>query len=354
VSAPPAGDGGKLGVVLLNMGGPETLDEVRPFLFRLFRDPDILPLPKWLRWLAWPLAWLISTLRAPKSREIYGAIGGGSPLAKTNREVAAKLTEALAADGVDAVVTVAMRYWHPLTDKALDALEAAGVEQIVALPMYPQYSTTTTMSSYRELYRRLAKRRRRWRPKVLPVLDYHDDPGYLDCMRTRMRRAWATLPEDAASPAVLFSAHSIPLDRVTDLDDPYPQHVDTFMHALSDVVPPGTRIELGYQSRVGPVKWLEPTTPAQIEALAADGVDAVMVVPVSFVSEHVETLEELDQEYRELAHARGIRDFARVETVMADADFIEFCRARVQRARTTPPPHTCRRGAGQRCVCLQS
>jgi len=340
------------GVLLLNMGGPQALHAVRPFLFRLFRDPDILPLPRWLRWLAWPLALLISTLRAPKSREAYAAIGGKSPQLPTNLEVAAKLEADLAADGTATAVAVAMRYWYPFTEEALDKLEAAGVERIVVLPMYPQYSTTTTMSSYRELHRRLAKRAARWRPALIPVLHYHLDPGYVGAVA---RRLAATLAElgDAAKPAVVFSAHSIPSDRVHEDGDPYPVEVQAMVDLLAADLPADMPAHVAYQSRVGPVQWQGPEIPAVIAELAKLGHDALVVVPVSFVSEHVETLEELDQEYRHLAETLGIGTFLRVPTVQADDDFVAFLAQRTRRALAgEADTHDCLRSGGGACVCL--
>jgi ferrochelatase len=320
------------GVLLLNMGGPETLAEVRPFLFRLFRDPDILPLPRWLRGLSWPLALLISTLRARRSRHAYARIGGGSPLRRTNEAVAAKLRERL-----DAPVAVAMRYWRPFTDTALDALEAAGVKSIVALPMYPQYSTTTTMSSYRELHRCLALRADRWRPRVRAVLDYHLDARYLDAVAARVRAALAQMT--TAPRVVLMSAHSIP------------RQIEAFCGALMQRLPPGTRWALGYQSRVGPVEWVGPQTPAVIERLAAEGVRGLAVVPVSFVSEHVETLEEIELQYGALARARGIVEFVRVPTVCADDDFVDFLAALAREQASGAPAAPCRREVDA-CVCI--
>lgn len=341
------------GVLLLNMGGPGSLSEVRPFLFRLFRDPDILPLPRWLRWLAWPLALLISTLRAPKSRKAYAAIGGKSPQLPTNLEVAAKLEAALKADGSAVLVTVAMRYWHPFTDEALDQLEAAGVERIVVLPMYPQYSTTTTMSSFRELHRRLAKRAARWRPALLPVLHYHLDPGYVTAVARRLASTLKQLG-DASKPAVIFSAHSIPMDRVREDGDPYPREVQAMVDLLVAELPPGLPAHIAYQSRVGPVQWQGPEIAQVITELAQLGHDALIVVPISFVSEHVETLEELDQEYRHLAESLGIKTFLRVPTVQADDDFVEFLAQRTRRALAGEvDTHGClRSGGGGACVCL--
>ncbi|RMF14073.1 MAG: ferrochelatase [Candidatus Dadabacteria bacterium] len=337
-----------LGVVLLNLGGPETLDDVRPFLFRLFRDPDIIPLPKWLRWLSWPIAWLIATFRAPKSREAYASIGGGSPLRRTNEAVAHKLRARLEARGLNVRVEVAMRYWHPLTEVAVARLKEAGCERILCLPMYPQYSTTTTMSSYRAFWRAL--RKARWAPEVTRVLDYHLDPRYLDCVARRIEAALVQLSEPYGDACVLFSAHSIPQDRVDQEGDPYPEHVEAMCAALAVRLPDGLKWELAYQSRVGPVEWIGPQVPDAIERLAAEGVRRVIVVPVSFVSEHVETLEELDQEYRHLAESLGITQFLRVATVQDDDDFVAFLEELTAETLLGAGDTACRRGA-ERCIC---
>lgn len=343
----------KTSVLLLNLGGPETLDDVRPFLFRLFRDPDIIPLPRWLRWLSWPIAWLIAKFRAPKSKLAYAAIGGGSPLRKTNAAVAEKLLAKLRADNVATDIAVAMRYWHPLTDAALDKLQAGGSDRIVCLPMYPHYSTTTTMSSYRELNRRLAKRNKTWRPKLYHVLDYHLDPRYLDAVRQRMAPLLAQIDADHATAAVLFSAHSIPMDRVRESGDPYPQQVEAMVAELAKGIPASIRHDLAYQSRVGPVEWVGPDMPTKLRDLAAAGIKQLLVVPVSFVSEHVETLEEIDQEYAHLASELGIGKFLRVPTVQADDDFVAFLAALVRETLAGQVNTNCRRLAlGQPCVCL--
>ncbi len=342
----------KTSILLLNLGGPETLDEVRPFLFRLFRDPDIIPLPRWLRWLSWPIAWLIAKFRAPKSREAYAAIGGGSPLRRTNDAVAAKLIDRLRSDDIAGEISVAMRYWHPLTDAALDPLQHAGTERLVVVPMYPQYSTTTTMSSYRVLHRELGKRSG-WRPQLVPVLSYADDPGYLDCVRRRLKSELERVPGGVSGLTVLFSAHSIPTDRVREDGDPYPAEIEAMVATLSADLPDGVQSVLAYQSKVGPVEWVGPAVPDVIAQLAADGCRAIVVVPVSFVSEHVETLEEIDIEYAHLAKELGIEWFSRVPTVNADDDFIEFLDSLVRRALDgSPPTGCCRTGTPNRCICL--
>lgn len=342
----------KTGVLLLNLGGPETLDEVRPFLFRLFRDPDIIPLPRWLRWLSWPIAWFIAKFRAPKSRLAYAAIGGGSPLHRTNQAVADQLLTKLQAAGLAEHIAIAMRYWHPLTHVALDALEQAGCQRLVCVPMYPHYSTTTTMSSYRVLQKELGKRQKRWQPQVLQVLDYHLDERYLDCLRARMRPFLPTLAEAPDESAILFSAHSIPSDRVRESGDPYPMQVKAMASALSQIAPQGVRAELAYQSRVGPVEWLGPETPQKIAELAQTGIKRLLVVPISFVSEHVETLEEIDREYAKLAHALGITHFLRAPTVQADDDFVAFLATLVGEVLQGASLGPCRRAhANLACVC---
>jgi len=338
----------------MNMGGPRSLDEVRPFLFRLFRDPDILPLPRWLRWLSWPIAALIAFFRAPKSSEAYRAIGGGSPQLPTNLKVADKLQDALAEQIHPESVKVAMRYWHPFTDDALDQLEAIDVDKIVALPMYPHYSTTTTMSSYRELHRRLTNRRKRWSPDIVPVLDYHLDSNYLSCVESRTRAAIDRLKFPVEQCLVLYSAHSIPADRVRDLDDPYPQQIESMVAALSERLPAGLRYRLAYQSRVGPVEWIGPSITEVIPQLAAEAVMALVVVPISFVSEHVETLEEIDLQYRELAEKHGIRQFERVDTVQEDDDFIAVLKNLTLDALVEAAPKKCRCEKSSACICLGS
>lgn len=341
-----------LGILLLNMGGPETLNEVFPFLYRLFRDPDIVPLPRPLRFFTPFLAFLIALLRAKKSKEGYARIGGGSPQRRTCEELARKLEGTLNRKGIPARVQVAMRYWKPSTEEALRCLIEEGCNAFVLLPLYPQYSTTTTMSSFREFWR-IYKRFKLSYP-VYPILHYSRDPRYQRLVVKRLLTTMRKVRNPREKTAILFSAHSIPSDRVRDLGDPYPVEVAAMIRDLEAHLPQGYRFALGYQSKLGPVPWLEPSTEETIRRLSEEGVKALVVVPISFTSEHIETLDEIAIGYRHLAMTLGIEEFYLVPTVQADEDFVEFLATLVEEIRKgeTTFPLCLRNPPPERCICI--
>jgi ferrochelatase len=345
--------GSPLAVVLLNMGGPESLSEVWPFLYRLFRDPDILPLPRPLRFFSAPLSLLIATMRAKKSKEGYARIGGGSPQRRTSEEVARKLETLLNEKGIFSRVRLAMRYWKPFTEEALSEIQKEGCEPILLLPLYPHYSTTTTMSSYREFFR--VYRRLGLKAPVYPILRYSRDPRYLDLIVKRLDTILPKVQSPPERTAILFSAHSIPWDRVEDLGDPYPEEITGMMEDLIARLQGGYRFALGYQSKLGPVRWLEPSTEEVIHRLAEEGMNTIVVVPVSFTSEHIETLDEIAIGYRDLALKLGVREFFCVPTVGSDEDFIHFLSELVEEALEGKIlyHHCLRKGAEKDCVCLK-
>lgn len=306
----------KTAVVLFNLGGPDRPEAVEPFLFNLFFDPAIIRLPTPLRWL---LAKLISRRRAPVAREIYREMGGGSPLLPNTQAQAAALTAALEARDVGPVkVFVAMRYWHPRASETARAVAAYGPERVILLPLYPQYSTTTTASSLRE-WQREAKMAG-IAASAHAVCCYPEEPGFVEAVVEGLRQALRGI-EHERPPRVLFSAHGLP-KKIVDRGDPYQWQVEQSVAAvvgrLGEV---NLNWQICYQSRVGPLEWIGPATDSEIEKAAHDG-RPIVVVPIAFVSEHSETLVELDIEYRELAEKAGAPAYVRVPTVGTEVPFI--------------------------------
>lgn len=286
-----------IGVVLLNMGGPEKLEDVRPFLYNLFSDRQIIKLGPTL--LQKPLAWLIARRRAPKSAATYALIGGGSPIATITRQQQAALAESLAGEG-SFLVTTAMRYWHPFTTVAVRELLAASVETIVALSLYPHYSRATTGSSLNELQTCLATVSRHI--PLLSVSSWPDQPDYIAALAERIESA-RQLFTDNETVQIVYSAHSLPVSFI-EAGDPYVTHLHRTITALERLT--GSQGRLCYQSRSGPVAWLTPSTPEMLHTLAEQGCKSLLMVPLSFVSDHVETLYEINILYRELASQLGI------------------------------------------------
>ncbi len=328
----------KTAVVLFNLGGPDALPSVQPFLFNLFNDKAIIGLPRPLRW---PLARLIARRRAPVARHIYAQIGGGSPLLKYTREQADALEMRLQARHEGARVFVCMRYWHPMSDAVAREVRAFAPERIVLLPLYPQYSTTTTASSLAD-WRRSARRAGLAAPERV-VCCYPDDAGFVEAVAAQV---WRTLEQSppAGPYRLLFSAHGLP-KRVIAKGDPYQWQVERTVAAVVEALGEAARDHvICYQSRVGPLEWIGPSTEAELARAARDKVAAV-VTPIAFVSEHSETLVELDIEYRKKAEELGVPDYLRVPTVATDETFIGGLGTLVEDALSRPPGVSPRGGA---------
>ena len=291
----------RVGVVLFQLGGPDTPEAIQPFLFNLFCDPDIIDFP-FARIGRKPLAKLISTTRAKKVQHHYAAIGGASPIRRFTEQQARALEQKLTFDGVDARCFVAMRYWHPFTREAVEQLRRAGCDEVVLLPLYPQYSSTTTGSSLNE-WRRLSDND----IPVHSIETFYDHPLYLDALVEKVDEALARFPESERA-EIVFSAHSVPVS-VIERGDPYQRHIEETVKLLMRRGGWRNRHRLCYQSKVGASKWLQPSLHRTIRDLAAERVSEVCVVPIAFVSDHVETLGEIDHEAREEAAALGIRQF---------------------------------------------
>jgi len=307
-----------LGVIALNLGGPGSLDEVEPFLRRLFGDPDVIQLG-WARPIQPLLAWLIARRRASFSRAAYEQIGGRSPILEETTAQVEAVVAALGARGIAAVPAVAMAAWHPLAEAAVATLAARGVTRAIALPLYPHQSRTTTGSSLGQLGK---ARARQPGLEIAPILRYPDAEGFLQAVADRMAEGARALPPAlAATTPVLFSAHGLP-EVYIQRGDPYLDDIRITVEALTRRLDLGARARLCFQSRVGPQRWLGPTTEEAIDALGQAGEKAVLVVPIAFTGEHIETLQEIDILYRERAEKVGITHFARARTVGTHPAFI--------------------------------
>lgn len=314
----------KVGVLLLNLGGPDTLNDVQPFLFNLFADPDIIRLPRPFGFLQRPLAQLISTLRAPKSKEGYAAIGGGSPLRKITDEQADALKMALEARKIPVNVYVAMRYWHPFTEEAVDQIKRDSITSLVVLPLYPQYSISTTGSSLRVLESLFRQDAYLSRVPVSIIQSWYQREGYIKSMADLIERELEKF-SDPKEVMIFFSAHGVPVSYVEEAGDPYKDQMEKCIYLIMQELKAreiNNDHTLAYQSRVGPVEWLKPYTDKVLVELGQKGVKNLLAVPVSFVSEHIETLEEIDMEYKELALESGIENWGRVPALGCTSSFI--------------------------------
>lgn len=314
----------KVAVMLLNLGGPDTLEDVQPFLYNLFADPDIIRLPNAFRFLQPGIAKLISTLRAPKSTEAYKTIGGGSPLRRITEDQAEALQTSLRGKGIDASVYVAMRYWHPYTEEAIEQLKADGVRKLVILPLYPQFSISTSGSSLRLLEDIFKTDRALVGLEHTVIPSWYQRKGYVTAMADLIQAELPKFPADQPA-RIFFSAHGVPKSYVEEAGDPYKEEmeecVDLIMNELK-LRGADNEHTLAYQSRVGPVEWLTPYTDTTIVELGEQGCKSLLAVPISFVSEHIETLEEIDMEYRELAEESGITNWGRVPALNTNQTFI--------------------------------
>jgi protoporphyrin/coproporphyrin ferrochelatase len=312
----------KLGVVLFQLGGPDSLQNIEPFLYNLFSDPDIIDFP-FARIARQPLARLISSTRSRHVRRHYAEIGGCSPILGNTVRQAEGLEGVLRAD-YDARVVVAMRYWHPFTQEAIDQLEPHRPDEVVLLPLYPQYSKTTTGSSLNEWRRKFHPQG--WTPRVHTIEEFHEDAAYLDAVVETVNGT-LTAGDDTD---FVFSAHSVPV-AVVEHGDPYQRQIEATVELVWQRGGWTGRKHLCYQSKVGASKWLRPSMHETVKRLAAEGRKHVLVVPISFVSDHVETLHEIAIEHREQARGLGIEDFRMTPGLNDSPRFIAALAAMVRR-----------------------
>lgn len=299
----------RLAVVLMNLGGPDSLDAVRPFLKNLFSDPEIINLP-------WPLrpliAEIISRRRNQSAQKIYQKLGGGSPLLQNTKaqqgELCKLLQEQLPGQTVE--VFIAMRYWHPLTAQTVSDVKKFRPTEVVLLPLYPQFSITTTGSSFAEWYAEAAQQG--LKVSTREVRSYPQNSDFIES-HVDLLLPWIEKAAAFGTPRILFSAHGLP-QKVIDKGDPYETHVHQTVEEILKKIPSGVESVVCYQSKVGPLKWLEPSIEQELRRAGQDRVP-VIVVPVAFVSEHSETLVELDEDYRNLAQELKIPFYGRVPTL---------------------------------------
>ena len=331
----------KIAIVLFNLGGPDRPEAIKPFLLNLFRDPAILRVPFFVRPV---LARIIARARMKPATENYALLGGKSPLLELTMAQGKALVAAL--PEMEARTFVAMRYWHPFSDAAAREVLAWDPDEIVLLPLYPQYSTTTTGSSLTAWREAAAKTG--LMKKVTSLCCYHGDAGYVAAMAGLVRDSYTAARGglDATIPLrVLFSAHGLP-EVIVASGDPYQHQIErTTAAVVMELAIAGLDSAVCYQSRATPQKWIGPSTEEELARAAADGV-AVLVVPIAFVSEHSETLVELDVEYRELAHKLGVKGYFRVPAANSDPAFIGAL-AGLVRLALGAGPGLC--DAGERC-----
>ncbi|MFQ5458473.1 MAG: ferrochelatase [Myxococcota bacterium] len=321
-------------VLLFNYGGPGSLAEVRPFLRSILADPFILDLPSALAPLRGALAWLIAAVRARGSRACYAAIGGRSPLNEETGKQARALAAALAGDG-DFLVLPSMRYWPPRTDDAVRRALEAGATRFVLLPLYPQYSRTTTESSVLDFQRAAREAGAGHLPAHL-VRGYHDHPDFIAAVAETIAAERDKLdPKERDRATLLFTAHGLPM-RIVERGDPYPAEVEESVRCVVARLGWKGPARLSYQSKVGPVKWLEPFTEDVVLELSRNPSGPLLVYPIAFVSEHQETLYELDILYGDPARAAGL-DYRRLRTAGCSPAFIECLRDVTLKALAAPP-----------------
>jgi len=308
----------KVGVLVFNLGGPESLRDVKPFLYRLFSDPEIIR----IRWglLRKAVAYAIATLRRKTSEGYYAQIGGGSPLRRLTEEQAAALEAELKSRGKNVQTFVGMCTWRPFLSEAVQRIPDSGVDSLVILPLFPQYSVTTTGSGFAALRRLIDSHSEFRKLDVQWVCAWHDHPAYVESFAQAIERELARFPTPDRV-HLLFSAHSIP-ERYVKEGDPYLEQTKKSVELIMDRLGRRNPYELSFQSKIGPVKWLEPMTQDAIIKLGKQGVADVLVVPISFVSEHIETLYELDILYKKIAEEAGVQNFKRVPALNSDPAFI--------------------------------
>jgi len=286
----------KIGVLLLNLGGPEKPEDVRPFLYNLFSDRQIIQLGPVL--LQKPIAALIAYRRAPKSIANYQKIGGGSPIGRITSNQAEALARSLDGEG-DFMVRPCMRYWHPFAEPVLREMIQAGVTELICLPLYPHYSKATSGSSFYDI--ELHNQKNNFHLPVREIRSWPTEEQYINCLVSRIKEGISLLNEPVQ---VVYSAHSLP-KKFIDEGDPYVDELKQTIAAVEQQT--GRQGKLCYQSRSGPVEWLEPSTPDMLKQLADQGCTNILMIPISFVSDHIETLYEIDMLYKEQAEELGMR-----------------------------------------------
>lgn len=309
----------RVAIVLFNLGGPDSLDAVQPFLFNLFSDKAIIGAPNPIRWM---LAKFISSTRANEAKENYAKMGGASPLLPETQKQADALEKSLKEKGLDARCFIAMRYWNPFTNEAVKAVEEFKPEKTILLPLYPQFSTTTSGSSI-EAWKKAGG------TSAATICCYPTEEKLINAHVEKLISTWRD-NGSADNLRVLLSAHGLP-KKVVDDGDPYQWQVEQTCAAVKDKLPSNWEVEICYQSKVGPLEWIGPSTDDSIKKAGAEGKN-LLVSPIAFVSEHIETLVELDDEYAELADEAGIKVYLRAPALGIAEEFISSLASLVKSA----------------------
>ena len=312
----------KTAVLLLNMGGPEKLDDVQPFLYNLFSDPDIIRLP-FSSIFQKPLAYRISTNRLNEAKHNYSQMGGGSPILKFTQAQADAMKAELSSRGYDLPIYIAMRYWNPFTSETLKKIQNDGVEKLIVIPLYPHFSYTTTGSSLNELKRVMLEQNLNFELSI--ITSYWDHPIYQKSVAETIEQSiqdlrWSCTPEKIQ---ILFTAHSLPQKHIKRTNDPYPTQIYQCAKQIMKTYFPNNEWDLCYQSQVGKMLWLGPQTDGVLHYYAAKNINNVLMVPISFVSDHIETLVEIDKLYQPLAEELGILHCHRASALNTHPTFIQ-------------------------------
>ena len=313
----------RVAVLLFNLGGPKNPEDVQGFLYNLFADRNIINLPFGVRQ---GVASLISSRRAPLAKKNYAYMGGGSPILKETQAQADALQAYIAANtrGIEAKVFIGMRYWHPFIEETVKEIEAYAPDEIVLLPLYPQFSSTTTLSSFQAFEKAYTGR-----AKVTRVCCYSDNDHFIkahvDAIAARIK-----MLKDPAGYRLLFSAHGLP-ESIIARGDPYKEQVESSVAKIMAMLGNPIEHNICYQSRVGPMKWIGPSTDASIQKAGKDG-KSIILVPIAFVSEHIETLVELDIEYAHLAATSGVKDYIRLPALGVNSSYIKALNDEVLKA----------------------
>ena len=330
----------KTAVVLFNLGGPDVQESVQPFLYNLFSDPAIIGAPQPIRYL---IAKLISTRRAPIARQIYAHLGGGSPILKNTQAQAQALEAELNSNAQDEEYKtfIAMRYWHPFTEEAAQAVKNYAPDEIILLPLYPQFSTTTVGSSVKA-WHKTAKKLGIKAP-TQAICCYPHNEGFINALTSAIHPAYQEASK-FGKPRILFSAHGLP-EKIVKAGDPYQIQCGLTVEAMRQKLAiENLDFVLCFQSRVGPLKWIGPSTDAEILRAGQDKTPLI-VVPIAFVSDHSETLVEIDIEYRHLAKEKGVPHFGYVPTVGTHSDFIRGLAAITRANQKMKKSYACATGA---------
>lgn len=307
------------GVLLINLGGPASLEEVEPFLFNLFSDPDIITLPYGFQWMLPLLAWRISRRRGRVAKEYYQAIGGKSPIAELTEEQRSALEKALQEEG-NYRVFVGMRYWHPNIEEALNQIILEGIRRVILLPLFPQYSITSSGSGLNEWNRQVRKRGVQFDTLVIDA--WYNHPVYIQAVIENIEEGKKRFPKDVPGEIhILFSAHGVP-EKVIVKGDPYQRQIEKTLSLVKERMGKENIFHLAYQSKVGRLKWIGPSVEEKLKELAVRKVQKVLAVPISFVSDHSETLYEIDILFGKLAKELGIPYFYRMPSLNASPTFI--------------------------------